>query len=344
MLVGFAVPDVAAGDGPQPEPVHHLLRGDISPALRDIPLVFALIVDDRFLVLVAPLTRPGKIRALYAGMCYPWLGVVVKDPAIVNSAHTTVGIVLPDDLEKTIPVRHCLGLHQVELVGERPPYISVSGQPCHDITQITVVCFGVHILVAPAVIRVKENEVGFNAHIEQITDALFEMTEKLGIESAVIPVLERPALERIELRLILIIRVALRKDAHPHLVERCIFKRCQRLPLHRISLMSPGIAGRADLEIRRTIGVCEVPFLVYSDRAAIGRRWFNTGKLTFFAVQLPVVTLRGIRPLTHCIRHKADAIHAVAVVESFRLKNSAALFELGAQFYIDKWISAFRSI
>ncbi len=205
MFVGLAVPYVTAGNGSHPEPVHQLFRGDITPALWNIPFVFALIVDNRFLVLVAPLPCPGKIGTLYAGMCHPWFGVVVKDPAIVNSPHVIVWVVLADDLKETVPVRHCLGLHQVVLIGERPPNIAIGCQSCHYVTQISVVGFSIHIRIAPAIIGVKKNEVGFDSQIEQIANPTFEMPEKFGVETAVIPIRERLSLERIKLRLILIV-------------------------------------------------------------------------------------------------------------------------------------------
>ena len=108
--------------------------------------------------------------------------------------------------------------------------------------------------------------------------------------------------------------------------------------------MHPGIAGRADLEIRRPISVCKVPRLVHADRPVITRRRFNTGELALLAVQFPAVALGHIRPHAGLIRHEANAIDAVAVVESLRLENTLALPEFGAQSHIDEGIAAGRSL
>ncbi|MBA7714975.1 hypothetical protein ES703_124009 [subsurface metagenome] len=202
----------------------------------------------------------------------------------------------------------------------------------------------------------EKNKVGLDSQIAQIADALLEVPEEFRIETAVVPVFQRAsnaghdrtrlrrALERIEFRLVFVVRIAFGEDAHSHLIKRCIFERGQRLFFHRVSLMCPGIAGGADLKIRSTVGVCKVPGLVHTNRAVIARRWFYAGEFTRFGVKLSAVTFCYIGPLAQRVRHKADAIHAVTVIESFRLNNSAALLKLSAQFYINKWISAFRPL
>ncbi len=106
MTVSLAVPDVAATDGSQPESVDQFLCGDVSPALGDVAFVFAFIVDNRFFILVAPFPAPFKVRALDAGVGDPGFVVVVKAPAVVDAAHSLVGVVLLNDFEEAVPVRH----------------------------------------------------------------------------------------------------------------------------------------------------------------------------------------------------------------------------------------------
>ena len=106
MPVSLAVPDIAAADGSQPESVDQFLCGDISPALGDVAFIFAFIVYDRFFIFVAPFSAPCKVRALDTGVNYPGLGVVVEAAAVVDAAHTLVWIVLLNNLEEAVPVRH----------------------------------------------------------------------------------------------------------------------------------------------------------------------------------------------------------------------------------------------
>ena len=98
------------------------------------------------------------------------------------------------------------------------------------------------------------------------------------------------------------------------------------------------------MKIRCAVGVVKVPGLVHANRAVIARRWFYAGEFTRFGVKLSAVTFCDVRPFAQCVRHKANAIDTVAVVKSFRFKNSAALLKLSTQFYINKWISAFRPL
>jgi hypothetical protein len=58
--VRLAVADVDAGHQPPPEAVHHLLRREVAPPLRDVALVAALVDDDRLPVPLAPLRSLSK--------------------------------------------------------------------------------------------------------------------------------------------------------------------------------------------------------------------------------------------------------------------------------------------
>ena len=178
-------------------------------------------------------------------------------------------VALLHDPEEAVPVCHCLRLHQVVLVGERPPHVSVRGQPGHDVLQIAVVRLRVHRLVSPAVVRVKENQIRLDSQIAQLTYPRLEVLEVGRIEARVIPSLLDTTLERMVLRFVLAVTVVLREHAHPDLVEWTLTQRCERLLLHLVALMIPGVAGRADLSVWRPVGVLEVIRIGHPNRTVV---------------------------------------------------------------------------
>ena len=60
----------------------------------------------------------------------------------------------------------------------------------------------------------------------------------------------RGSLEWVALRLVLVVRVALREDAHADLVERGVTQRRERLLLAGVVLVCPGVAGRSYRVVR----------------------------------------------------------------------------------------------
>ena len=58
-------------------------------------------------------------------------------------------------------------------------------------------------------------------------------------------------------RLVFVVEIMLREDAHPELVERTLFQSPKGLLLKLQWLVNPGIAGGAKREIRGAVGVDE---------------------------------------------------------------------------------------
>src|SRR5579875_202969 len=94
-----------------------------------------------------------------------------------------VGVVFLYDAEEAIPVSNGFVLHQIKLIGERPPDIAIGGQPGHDVAYIALIRLCIHRGKAPPVVGVEENDIGFNTQGHQVCYPLFEMPEKYGIES-----------------------------------------------------------------------------------------------------------------------------------------------------------------
>ena len=57
VLVRFSVADIAAAERAEPESLHHLPRGQVAPACRDIAFIPALIVNDRLAILACGIAR-----------------------------------------------------------------------------------------------------------------------------------------------------------------------------------------------------------------------------------------------------------------------------------------------
>ena len=97
MFVSFAVSDITAFDGSQPESVGQFLGGNFAPALRDVPFVFAFIKYNRFFVFVSPFYAlfplPGQRYPLpsVCGKIYPSL----TDTALPQSGHVVVLVIGP---------------------------------------------------------------------------------------------------------------------------------------------------------------------------------------------------------------------------------------------------------
>src|SRR5579872_3209956 len=89
---------------------------------------------------------------------------------------------LAHDIDETVPVRWRLGRHEVVLVGHRPPDIGKGGETANEIAQIAIVLFGTHARKAPAVVWVKEDEIGLDAEGGKVIDAFFKVPEISRLE------------------------------------------------------------------------------------------------------------------------------------------------------------------
>lgn len=163
--VGFAVTDVTATCKAAPKAFGEFLAGNVAPALVHVAFVTTFVVYGGFVVLVSPGGRLARVGALNAAVGDPGFVVVVKLSTVVNAAQVLHGVVGLYDFEEAVPVLFGFGSHQVIFVGEGPPDVSVGGQTRDGVFEVVVVGFGVHFFKTPAVVGVKENEVGFDVEV-----------------------------------------------------------------------------------------------------------------------------------------------------------------------------------
>ena len=74
-----------------------------------------------------------------------------------------IRIALFDDVEEAIPIGHFFALHQIEFIGERPPDVAIGGEAGDDVAEVAIVGFTRHFRIAPAVVGMKQDEIGFDA-------------------------------------------------------------------------------------------------------------------------------------------------------------------------------------
>ena len=273
-----------------------------------------------------------------------------------------VRVALLHDLEEAIPVLLGLGLHQIELVRHRPPDVAVGRQPRDDVAKVAVIHLGGHRAIAPAVVRVEEDDVGLDAQVAQVTNALFQVAEESGVEVSEVPAstltpspflrcvqdrLPRGRGERIESmigRFVLVEGVMLGEDAHPHLVERRGFQRCERLLFKFVALVIPHVAGRADRKVRRAILVGKVMHIAHTHRPVIARRRRCAVEHARLPIQRGDVAARCVRPRADCVRHEADFVQTVAIVEAIHVDDAVFVCEARPEGYIDKRIAPCRAV
>ncbi len=95
----------------------------------------------------------------------PGFVVVVKLATVVNATQVLHGVVGLYDAKEAVPVLFGFGFHEVVFVGKGPPDVSVSGEAGDGVFEVAVVGFGVHFFKAPAIVGVKEDEVGFDVEV-----------------------------------------------------------------------------------------------------------------------------------------------------------------------------------
>ncbi len=99
--------------------------------------------------------------------------------AIMDRAQVLVGIVFFQDMEIAVPLLHRLGIDQeVIFIGKRPPDIPVGGKPRREIGDIAEILLGRHVGIAPAVIGVKDDDVGLDAERAKCGHLPVEMLEE----------------------------------------------------------------------------------------------------------------------------------------------------------------------
>ena len=73
------------------------------------------------------------------------------------------------------------------------------------VAQVAVVGLGRHAVeapVAPLVVGVEQDQVGLDAQVAELADALLEVAEERGVEPGVVPLVRRRAVERVQRRLV----------------------------------------------------------------------------------------------------------------------------------------------
>ena len=87
-------------------------------------------------------------------------------------------------------------------------------EPRDHMAQVAIVAGRIHPVGAPMalVVRVKQDDVRFDAEVAQLADPLLEMAEKIGVETGEIPLRRRGAGEGIARRFVFISLVPFRKS------------------------------------------------------------------------------------------------------------------------------------
>ncbi len=277
--------------------------------------------------------------------------IVVHHLRVVDRAQMLIGIALLHQVKKPVEVLRGLGLHQVEFICQRPPYISISAEPSHDVPNVTLINIGRHNGIAPTVVGVKQDQVGLDIQVAKLSKPLFEMSEERRIESRIIVCAHRVAgrslrgpRKQIELRFVVVVLVRLRKHAHANLVERSLTQRGECLLLVRLTLMNPCIAGGAEREVRCSICVAEVMSKSHRDGAVISRLRRRADKSSALAIQRRCVAGRGVAPLSKGIGHEANLVVAVSIVEAIHGYSAMFQRKSGLQLNVDKRVAAGRSL
>src|SRR5215469_1584588 len=179
------------------------------------------------------------------------------------------------------------------------------------------------------VIGMKENDVGLNAELLQIEDALLEVLEELWIELREIPGVRRSAFVGIENGLVGIPRIPLGENAHAQFIERSGRESLECFFLQGFGLVDPGIAGRADFFVRRAVRVRKVVNVSDVDRAMVVWGWLSDIEIAGVAIEFRAGTFCRIMPLALLFRHKANAVNAIAVIKAVGFDGICALGKTG---------------
>ena len=161
--------------------------------MGQIALIGNLIENHRLViphaVFVGELCAFVDILALDAAVCDPRRSVIIERQAVVNGAQTAVGVVGAEQGGNAFPVGNGLFLQNIIFVRHAPPHVAVSRKPGDQVAHIALVVRRAHLGKAPAVIGVEHNDVGFNAHVHQLPDAVLHILEMYGIEPREVPVI-----------------------------------------------------------------------------------------------------------------------------------------------------------
>ena len=193
--VGFAVSRISSAAECLPESSCHFLTADISPAKLNVALIANFIQNYRLMVFLTPLIyqlgRTVCLCSLDAAVGNPGQVIIVICLTVMNGSEMMVRILLTDNAGISFPIRKSLLMHQIILISQGPPYISVCGKTCQHILPVTVIILCFHHGKSPSVVWMHNNQICLNSQIHKCLNTLFNMLEMGWIESGKVPVIAR---------------------------------------------------------------------------------------------------------------------------------------------------------
>ncbi len=138
----------------------------------------------------------------------------------------------------------------------------------------------------------EEDEVGFDAQVAEIGDAFFHVLKEFGIESGEIP-LVAGFFEGVELA---DGGKGGGKNAHTDFIERGCFEGLEGEFFFGVEFVRPAVAGGAELEVGRTVGVGEVEGVFDGDRAVIAGGGWGAGEGAGFGGEFGNIAFGDILP------------------------------------------------
>ena len=191
----FTVSRISSAAECLPESSRHFLTADISPTKLNVTLIADFVQNYRLMIFLTPL-----IYQLGGAVCLSSLDTAMSDPgqviiiirfAVMNGSEMMIRILLTDNAGISFPVRKSLFIHQIILISQGPPYISVCGKTGQHIFPVTVIILCFHHGESPSVIRMHNNQICLDSQIHKCLNTLFNMLKMGWIESGKIPVIAR---------------------------------------------------------------------------------------------------------------------------------------------------------
>ena len=281
-----------------------------------------------------------EVVALQAGVRAPRLGVIVDNARVVNGAQMAIRVFSLNDAEEVVPVGHRLGADKVVFVCDGPPDVAKCRETRDGVAEIEIVDFIWHGFVAPCVIRVEEDAVGLDARGLKLEEALLEKLKVLRIESGVVVGFAGDIRRAVgwEGQHLLALSKRFWQHAGAGLVELAGHA---GEGVYRVLLGGKEvcIGGGAERKVGRAIRILEVELMRGGHRTVVaGLRW-SAGEAAGVCVEFGGRAGGFVAPLAWRIRHEADAVGRVAVVEAVDLDGAVLLSELRRQGDVAEGIS-----
>src|SRR5208337_3239719 len=177
----------------------------------------------------------------------------------------------------------------VELVCHGPPDVAKRGETSDDISQIYLVMPCVHGSEAPFVVRVKQDDVRFDAERLKVFQSSFVVRKEFRVEAIEVDAAVRCFDVRETRRLDVIEYHPFRKDKEANLGER-IFRKSVQSPAFQLRVaVQPVVQGRAEGKIRRPVRIGEVVRVLDPDGTVMVSAGGTDEKCPRFATELRIV-------------------------------------------------------